>query len=140
MHLERPGTLTINVFIIVPAAVTACRLHEVIDTRFRRSSLPTRAIQAPGMEIKKVNKTIHLGTFLALAARATRINVRIRYEEARSPEGPPLEVAGNLYVYLIPSIFKEGCGPDREEHPRGPPLPAGSCYEDEQSRSEISRV
>jgi len=29
------------------------------------------------------------------------------------------EVAGNLYIYLIPSIFKEERGSDREELPRG---------------------
>lgn len=46
----------------------------------------------------------------------------------------PLE-AGNLYVYLIPSIFKEEHGPDREELPRDP-LPAGSCFEDERGRDQ----
>lgn len=52
-------------------------------------------------------------------------------EDALAPEGPssPLEMAGNLYVYLIPSIFKEH-GADREEPPRGPSLPAGSCFEE----------
>lgn len=50
----------------------------------------------------------------------------------------PLEVEGNLYVYLIPSIFKEERDPDREELPRGPPLPAGSCFEGEPSRPEVS--
>lgn len=50
----------------------------------------------------------------------------------------PLEVAGNLYVYLIPSIFKEERGPDREELPRGSPLPTGSCFEGERSRPEVS--
>lgn len=62
----------------------------------------------------------------------------VRYgEDALAPEGPSSpEMAGNLYVYLIPSIFKEERGADREEPPRGPSLPAGSRFEERNDRGQ----
>lgn len=44
------------------------------------------------------------------------------------PEGPPLEVAGNLYVYLIPSIFKEERAAPRSEPLRGPSSSYGILF------------
>lgn len=82
-----------------------------------------------------------LGTFLVLAIRTTSGSTsecKIR-ENALAPEGPsPLEMAGNLYVYLIPSIFKEERGADREEPPRGPSSPAGSCFEERTAVRDFS--
>lgn len=77
---------------------------------------------------------MHLGTFLALAVQPGRINGRTRYERDAGvfAEGSsPLEVAGNLYVYLIPRQYlKKNRGLYRQELSRGPPLPAGSRFVD----------
>ncbi|CAD1472427.1 unnamed protein product, partial [Heterotrigona itama] len=84
--------------------------ERVLAPRAKRISPATPLAEATEQKEEEANPC-HLFRVLPFSGSTARINVRERYREqflTWSPEGPPHEVAGNLYVYLIPSIFKEG--------------------------------
>lgn len=99
-HSRRPGTRTINVFIIVPAAFTACTLHEVIDTRFRGSGLPTSSASSGNGDEKGEQDGASWHLSERWRSRTTRINVRIRYEEAGPPEDRALWRWLVIYTFI----------------------------------------